>query len=54
MVEILTATKIKENNADYFNNPSPELQRVNDAFGKLQEALINPLIKRCRELIKEK
>ena len=53
-IKPLTATEIKKGNEDCFNNPSPELQRVYDSFGRLQERIFAPLIKRARQLLREK
>ncbi len=52
MNEPLTATEIIRRNKDYYDNPSPELQRVYAAIRDLQKKLFLPLIKRTIELIR--
>ncbi len=48
----LTATEIERRNKEYFDNPSPELQKVYDAFGKLQGSILLPLIDRAEQILK--
>lgn len=48
----LTATEIKKRVNEYFSNSSPEMQEVDKAFKKLQDAIFLPLIKRMKQLLR--
>ena len=51
---ILTATEIEKRRAEFWGNPSPELQAVYDKWGEIQEKVFAPLIARAEELLKSK